>query len=102
MSAPEVTVEAHLANGLPTFSAAVDQGPVTSGSEVIPLWFEEDYLAVCRYTAGNRQFTVQVYGGTNYLSLAGVSTAWATSSMSSCPSRGARSSAARTWRWSNR
>jgi hypothetical protein len=67
-------------NGLPVVSAAVDQGPFQSGGASIQLSALTDYLAVGRYTASNRQFTVEVFGGQDYVNLLGTSTAWATNS----------------------
>src|SRR6185503_2515540 len=58
-----------LSNGLPAFSANVDQGPANFGGESVPLALDAEYLAVGRYASSNRQFTVEVYGGAGFAAL---------------------------------
>src|SRR5260221_7728137 len=67
-----------LTNGLPAFNANLVQGQDTFGGETVPLAFNVDYLAFGRYANSNRQFTVEVYQGSNFASLVGRSTLFAT------------------------
>lgn len=70
-----------LSNGLPAFSANVDQGPANFGGESVPLELNTDYLAVGRYTASNRQFSVTLHGGAGFVTQVGRSTALVTNTL---------------------
>ena len=68
-------------NGLPAFSAAVDQGSASAGGESFLLSAGVDYLAMGRYTAGNREFAVEVFQGLGFRERVGRSVARATNAL---------------------
>ena len=65
-------------NQLPAVSATVDQGPLNFGGDALQLAFGADYLAIGRYAASNLQFSVEIYGGSNFVNFIGRSTTYAT------------------------